>query len=61
MAFNLDHEDNADAKAALLKRLAVLGPEQVRSMLAVDAFPMGSHVIVLDWLRDQGKARAPKT
>lgn len=62
MAFDINHDDNAEAKVALMKRLNALGVEGVRATLAVDGFPMGSHAAVQGWLSDQAaKAKAPKT
>ena len=60
MALDLNHPDNAEAKAALLERLATLGADQVRSMMAVGAFPTTSNAVIYDWLADPKPAPAPE-
>lgn len=60
MALDLNHADNADAKAALIERLAQLGPDTVRSMMAAGAFPTTSNAVIYDWLAGPKPAPAPE-
>lgn len=52
---NLDHADLKDDRKAFEARLAELGPDTVRAMLASGSFPTTSNVVILEWLKGQTK------
>ena len=50
---NLDHPDLKDDREEFEKRLAELGPETVRTMMATASFPNGHNVVIHEWLAAQ--------
>lgn len=55
---NLDHPALVADRAIFEQRLAELGADQVRAMIAIGAFPTNHNVVIAEWLAEQKAAVA---